>query len=142
MKRVGIIAATLGLLALALTARAQSYSIDGYTVDSGGGTSTGGVYSVTGTIGQPDAGAMSGGHFTLEGGFWPGVIVPSSGEVPTLFIRTVGPSVQIGWEPDTAGFTLQITDSLGELNWATGSVGNPVLIPASEEARFFRLRKP
>jgi hypothetical protein len=46
------------------------YSIDWSTIDGGGGTSTGGVYSVTGTIGQPDAGKMSGGNFTLDGGFW------------------------------------------------------------------------
>ena len=35
---------------------AQSYQIDWFTIDGGGGTSTGGVYSVSGTIGQPDAG--------------------------------------------------------------------------------------
>jgi hypothetical protein len=33
------------------------------------GTSTGRVYSVSGTIGQPDAGKMSGGNYTLDGGF-------------------------------------------------------------------------
>jgi hypothetical protein len=37
----------------------------------GGGTGTGGVYSVTITIGQPDAsGAMTGGSYSLTGGFW------------------------------------------------------------------------
>ena len=41
---------------LATGALAQTYSIDWYTIDGGGGTSTGGVYSVSGTIGQPDAG--------------------------------------------------------------------------------------
>jgi hypothetical protein len=47
------------------------YSIDWSTIDGGGGTSTGGVYSVTGTLGQPDAGAtMSGGNLSLDGGFW------------------------------------------------------------------------
>ncbi|HET9496461.1 MAG TPA: S-layer homology domain-containing protein, partial [Chloroflexia bacterium] len=41
------------------------------TVDGGGGTfSTGGPYSLGGTIGQPDAGTMSGGNFSLDGGFW------------------------------------------------------------------------
>src|SRR2546421_7024256 len=48
---------------------AQNYSIDWFTIDGGGGTSTGGVYSVSGTIGQPDAGHMSGGEFTLYCGF-------------------------------------------------------------------------
>jgi hypothetical protein len=41
-----------------LCANAQSYSIDGSTVDGGGGSSTGGVYGVSGTIGQP-AGART-----------------------------------------------------------------------------------
>jgi hypothetical protein len=43
------------VLALSLwsasSASAQSYSIDWFTIDGGGGTSTGGVYSVSGTIG-------------------------------------------------------------------------------------------
>src|ERR1035441_9736807 len=50
--------------------RAQTFGIDWHTVDGGGGTSTGSVYSVSGTIGQPDAGKMSGGNFTVDGGFW------------------------------------------------------------------------
>ena len=47
-------------------AQAQiSYSIDWFTIDGGGGTSTGGVYSVSGTIGQPDAsGAVTGGNYS------------------------------------------------------------------------------
>ena len=50
-----------GLLALSAGAIAQSYSIDWFKVSGGGGTSTGGTYQVSGTIGQPDAsGAMTG----------------------------------------------------------------------------------
>jgi hypothetical protein len=49
------------------------YSIDWHTVDGGGGTSAGGVYTVSGTVGQPDAGKLSGGSYTLEGGFWGGM---------------------------------------------------------------------
>lgn len=46
-------------------------TIDWYTIDGGGGTSTGGGFELSGTIGQPDAGPeMSGGGFTLTGGFW------------------------------------------------------------------------
>jgi hypothetical protein len=30
---------------------------------------------------------MNGGDFSVEGGFWPGIIVPSTGETPTLFIQ-------------------------------------------------------
>ncbi len=56
---------------LASAAYAQP-SISWYTVDGGGGTSTGGTFSVSGTIGQPDAGTLSGGTFEIRGGFWGG----------------------------------------------------------------------
>jgi hypothetical protein len=69
------------LLLLASSALAQSggvYDLTWNTSDNGGGTlSTGGVYSVAGTIGQPEAGLVSGGDFTVGGGFLPG------GEVAT-----------------------------------------------------------
>ena len=48
--------AALAFVATATITHAQSYSIDWFTIDGGGGTSTGGVYSLSGTIGQPDAG--------------------------------------------------------------------------------------
>lgn len=52
------------------------YTIDWYTIDGGGTSfSTGGPYSLGGTIGQPDAGLMGGGSFTLVGGFWGGSII-------------------------------------------------------------------
>src|ERR1041385_7115003 len=53
-------------LLLGISAFGQSYSIEWFTIDGGGGTSTGGVYSLGGTIGQPDAGGpMSGGQYSL-----------------------------------------------------------------------------
>ena len=45
-------------------------SLSWWTVDAGGGSSKGGVFALSGTVGQPDAGAMQGGSFTLSGGFW------------------------------------------------------------------------
>ena len=49
------------VLALALVAATgfADYTIDWFTIDGGGGT-----------IGQPDAGVMTNGNFTLQGGFW------------------------------------------------------------------------
>jgi hypothetical protein len=50
---------------------AQQFTINWHTIDGGGGTSTGGVFSVSGTIGQPDAGGpLTGGNYSLTGGFW------------------------------------------------------------------------
>jgi len=48
------------------------YSISWYTIDGGGGQSSGGPYILTGTIGQPDAGYLGGGNYELLGGFWVG----------------------------------------------------------------------
>ena len=51
---------------------AADYSIEWYTIDGGGGTSSGGQYVVMGTAGQHDAASSAGGNYELLGGFWPG----------------------------------------------------------------------
>ena len=45
------------------------FDLGSWTVDGGGGTSTGGGFVLRGTIGQPDAGTHSGGGFEMRGGF-------------------------------------------------------------------------
>jgi hypothetical protein len=66
-----------GILALILAgvvlAAPLAFDLSWWTVDGGGGTfSTGGDYTLGGTIGQPDAGVMQGGDYTLWGGLWGG----------------------------------------------------------------------
>ena len=51
---------------------AHSYELSWYTIDGGGGRSSGGPYVLTGTIGQPDAAYSAGDNYELLGGFWPG----------------------------------------------------------------------
>ena len=48
------------------------FEISASTIDGGGGTSTGGDFSLTGTIGQHDADPQpaTGGTYALAGGFW------------------------------------------------------------------------
>ena len=57
-------------------ASAQSgggYDLTWNMIAGGGATfSTGGGYSLGGTIGQSDAGTLSGSDYTLAGGFWGG----------------------------------------------------------------------
>jgi len=48
------------------------YNLGWHTIDGGGGSSGGGPYMLTGTIGQPDAAYSAGGEYELLGGFWPG----------------------------------------------------------------------
>lgn len=47
-----------------------AYDLIWSTIDGGGGASTGGDYSLAGTVGQPDAGHMSSGSYEVGGGFW------------------------------------------------------------------------
>jgi hypothetical protein len=64
------------LLILAPFASAQSgggYDLSWSTVDGGGWSfSEGGSYILGGTVGQPDAGLLQGGGYSLAGGFWGG----------------------------------------------------------------------
>ena len=61
------------LLTMFLASTASSeYDLSWYTIDGGGGRSSGGPYELVGTIGQPDAAYSAGGGYELMGGFWPG----------------------------------------------------------------------
>jgi hypothetical protein len=78
-----------GLVAF-LAKVALGYAIPWSTLDGGGATfSTGGTYSLGGTVGQPDAGACTGGPYALVGGFWgaglgsPAVAAPLDPSSPT-----------------------------------------------------------
>lgn len=74
-KRIIILLALgLGLVTgtVTLAAPESNFSIPWWTVDGGGGVSSGGAYTLSGTVGQPDAGLHSGGVYTLDGGYWGG----------------------------------------------------------------------
>jgi hypothetical protein len=79
----------IALLGVAGVSAVASYSLDWWTVDGGGtSSSSGSSFSLGGTIGQPDAGTSSGGTFTLEGGFWDGNSSPSTVNYP-IFLPLV-----------------------------------------------------
>ncbi|MBC7263071.1 MAG: hypothetical protein H5T64_01795 [Chloroflexi bacterium] len=74
---LGFAVAITIFLTLASVALADTYDLSWWTVDGGGYTfSSGGPYLLGGTIGQPDAGRMSGGAYSLSGGFWIGEEIP------------------------------------------------------------------
>ncbi len=81
-------AALLVLLTLGAVALAQSgdgYDLTWNTIDGGGVTfASGGGYSLGGTAGQAEAGVLSGGDFTLSGGFWRGWAVAATAYVVYL----------------------------------------------------------
>ena len=80
MKLAAIFTAVLLALLLARIAPAQmgdapsspstGYDLSWSSIDGGGGMSSDGSYTLNGSIGQPDAGALSGSGYTLNGGFW------------------------------------------------------------------------
>jgi hypothetical protein len=138
---------SLSVVTVMLSAAALAqYSIDWHTIDGGGGTSTGGVYSVSGTIGQPDAGPkMTNGQYSVTGGFWALPTAIQTEGAPTLTIVPAGAGqAQISWTPDTPGFVLQETLSLAPTNWVDSVSGstNPVVVPATVPTKFYRLFKP
>jgi len=128
--------------------RAQGqYSIDWYKISGGGGTSTGGTYQVSGTIGQPDAGmAMSGGNYSLTGGFWSLISVVQTAGLPNLCITHSGNSVIVSW-PNTGSYTLQQNANLALASgWApsgysitTANGTNSITLTAPAGNLFFRL---
>lgn len=62
------------LAAASLTlAQGNSFSLDWWTADSGGGVSGNGRYTLQSTIGQPDAGEMGDGRYALLSGYWDGL---------------------------------------------------------------------
>jgi hypothetical protein len=88
-----VVVLSLILFASAWAVAAQMggpYDLSWNTVDSGGDTfSSGGPFSLGGTVGQPDAGTMSGGAYTLEGGFWPSAGPAGGLDRYTLYVPAV-----------------------------------------------------
>jgi hypothetical protein len=71
--------AILVVIACATPALAN-FDLSWFTVDGGGGFCAGGVFELEGTAGQPDAGVpMTGGNFSLVGGFWSGAVAAGTG---------------------------------------------------------------
>jgi hypothetical protein len=126
------------------------YDLSWSTIAGGGGTSTGGVYSVSGTIGQPDAGGpMTGGNYSLTGGFWSLISVVQTAGVPNLSISHGGNSVVVFW-PGTGSYTLQQnTNVAAPAGWTTTGYAittsngtNSITITPPVGNLFFRLRNP
>lgn len=118
-----------------------------HTVAGGGGTSTGGVFRVSGTLGQPDAGGpLTGGRFSLTGGFWALPQAVQTPGAPTLIIVPASPGfATISWSPNTGtNWILQERLSLTTGTWINSTSGwaNPVTVPATLPAKFYRLFQP
>ena len=133
----GLLLATAGL--------AQQYSIGWYKISGGGGTSANGPYAVTGAIGQPDAGpAMSGGNYSVTGGFWSLIAVQTPG-APLLSITAAGNEVIVSWPAPSTGYLLQTNSGLNPAAWGGcgGTVNNNSAAMSPPRGNvFFRLFHP
>ena len=116
----------LGMFLMAATsASAQTYAIPWWTVDGGGAMSaSGGTYSLSGTIGQPDAGVLSGGTYSVAGGFWGGAGLGSG-------IFEADLSVGLSDSPDPVTGLGTVTYTIAVANAAGFSPANNVSVTQS-----------
>lgn len=137
----------MGTAVFTTSAQAQNYAIGWFTIDGGGGTSTGGVFSISGTIGQPDAGVMSGGQYSLNGGFWGIVSAVQTPGAPLLSIQRVGGGVRVFWPKPATDWLLDqgltVTGAWSQVifPYTTNATDISVSIPAPMGNRFYRLRR-
>jgi hypothetical protein len=141
----------IALASLSLSvAQAQSYAIDWYKIAGGGGTSSGGNYSLSGTIGQADASSiMSGGNYSVTGGFWSLIQVIQTPGAPTLYVSQTGNVVKVYWQ-NVSGWNLVQSGNLTTTVTSWSSSTTPTLIGGTNYLSitnptgnvFFRLKNP
>lgn len=140
------IALLMLLAAVATFPVSAAFTVPWHTVAGGGGdsTSTDGVWSVSGTAGQADAGAMMGEYTTLFGGYW----YPQVACDCHLSISQVGDTIVVAWPAQWSGCTLETTTDLspstGVVEWTPLTavlVGNTYTYTTSIEGEnhFYRL---
>ena len=141
---------TLALLSTAVLGHAGTLSVPWSTVDGGGGTSTSadGRFSLSGTAGQPDAGAMADytGRFAVAGGFWYAETVFCGCQ---LSVATSGGDIVVSWPCAGNGCILEYTDELrvppSVALWypvSPPAAGGVYTTPLTGTQRYFRLRSP
>ena len=154
-KLVAVSKCALTLVALSFfvvsVLHAQSYSINWFKVAGGGGTNAGGTYQVSGTIGQHDAGGpMTGGNYSLTGGFWSVITVLQTPGAPLLTISfsSQPPTVTVAWPSSATDFVLQQNFDLNTENWintglliTTNGATKSVTISPPAGNLFFRLKQ-
>ena len=142
----------------ASAAAATGFEISWWTVDGGGGVSTGGGFGVTGTIGQPDAASpLASGCWSVDPGFWGEYAVIATPGAPALRISPINlVTVRVSFTPGCGEWVLQYAPDLGVTPsptvWTDDLASQ--LVPVGEELvrdfnmpswgprTFFRLRKP
>ena len=100
---------TVGLLVFLFaiaSARAQSFTVEWFTLDSGGSVSTGGVYSASVSIGQPVSGDLTAGSFSALSDFWAVAGTIQRLNAPQLLVTNAAGVITLSWEKLASGFVL------------------------------------
>lgn len=139
------------LLLAGLTTQAQNYSISWDVIAGGGGTATGGVFSVNRTIGEHVAGgSLTGGAYSLASGFWALYAVATPGAPALSIFLSETNTVVVAWPATTTGWTLQQNTNLLSGQWLTLSNSvinavsgqNQLILAPPIGSQFYRLRNP
>lgn len=123
------------------------WALTSSTLDGGGGGSAGGAWSVTGTIGQPDASTQNaaGSAWIVAGGFWPTVIHGAGGPLLAI-VPFDATSVTIIWTAGAMGYKLQYSTDMAiwtDYPGLTIDGAASIVWPLQNGPRyFFRLWKP
>ena len=133
-----------------LVVHAQNFTVNGFGFSSGGGRSMAGHYSVSSTIGQPEAGFYQSETYALEAGLMGVYGLVQMPNAPLLIMASSEAGMVIYWPAPADGFVLEETGILGTSPlWApvaydhqTNGTHIAITIPDSVGNRFFRLHKP
>ena len=134
-----------------LGATAQPYTLEWCGTGVRGGQSAGGGYSLSGTIGQRLATALSGGSYALDSGF--GIDLPfvPTPNAPEIAVMLAPSTVILSWPLNAAEFVLEQASALpGDSNswlrvpagsYQTNDLNFSIVLPVSPGCKYFRLRR-
>jgi hypothetical protein len=151
--KTSIIATIAAVTALSAAAQTTTnLNLNWTTFDGGGGTSSNSFGRLRGTSGQPDAGTLRAGDFTLVGGFWGAVGALQTPGAPYLTVRhTSTNTVVVSWPLPGTGWKLQATANLAAhpIAWAeiappyqTSTTDLYYVEPFPTSQKYYRLQKP
>ncbi len=147
--RLLLVYAALAWAVLVSPLHAQPFAINWYKVSGGGGTSTNAPFTLSGTIGQHDAGGpMTGTGFSLTGGFWALYAVQTPGAPRLRIFLTTTNTAVVAWPAPSTGFVLQQNSVIGTVNWSN-VLTSPIVVGGENQMivsppvgnKFYRLKQ-
>ena len=137
-----------GLFSIWAVAATAGYDLTRNTISSGGGTSSGGQFSISCTVGQPVCGLVKAGTVAMDQGFWADAVAVQTVGSPRLTLVRSGSNVILSWPSSATGFSLQFTTNLNPAAWTSvaqtavlSGTQYQVPVPAALQKQFFRLIK-